>query len=183
MSEIEQEVVLVSPIKQAIDDQRFLKEAVQAAAQMSHDPRTQNGAVIVCYPLDIRHAPVVIGAANCFPPGIAVTPERTDPAVKLKYIEHAERNAVYAAARYGQPTENATMYCPWFACVDCARAIICAGIKRCVGLQKPRLITPERWQATIAEADELLKEAGIQVNLLDIEVGVEILFNGEKVTL
>ena len=165
------------------NDRAYLTEAVEAAARLSHDPRTQNGAVLVGYPLDIRYLPVVVGTANCFPPGIAVTPERLDPAVKLKYMEHAERNAIYTAAKFGQATENATLFCPWFACVDCARAIICAGIKRCVGLQKPRLITPERWRATIADADELLKEAGIQVDLLDITVGVEILFNGEKVTL
>lgn len=172
-----------SVLKQYATDMLYLKEAVEAAAAMSHDPRTQNGAVLVGYPLDIRHEPVVIGAANCFPAGIAVTPERLDPAVKLKYMEHAERNVIYAAAKFGQATENATLYCPWFACVDCARAIICSGIKRCVGLQKPRDITPERWRATIAEADELLKEAGIKVDLLDITVGVEILFNGEKITL
>jgi dCMP deaminase len=164
-------------------DVRHLRDAVISAANFSHDPRTQNGAVIVGYQLDIRHETVVIGAANCFPRGIAVTPERLDPAVKLKYMEHAERNAIYLAARYGQSTDNATMYCPWFACVDCARAIICSGIKRVVGLQKPRAITPERWRATIAEADELLHEAKIIVDLLDVEVGVEILFNGEKVTL
>lgn len=161
------------------DDVRYLHDACLAAANFSHDPRTQNGAIISF----VRPAAVVVSAANCFPPGIAVTPARLDPAVKLKYMEHAERTAIYAAALFGNSTNNATMYCPWFACVECARAIICAGIKRVVGLQKPRFITPERWRATIAEADELLKEAGIQVDLLDITVGVEILFNGEKVTL
>jgi len=161
------------------DDVKYLRDAALAAANFSHDPRTQNGAIISF----VRPVAVVVGAANCFPPGIAVTPERLDPAVKLKYMEHAERTAIYAAALLGNSTKNATMYCPWFACVECARGIICAGIQRVVGLQKPRAITPERWRATIADADELLREAGIVVDLLDVEVGVEILFNGEKVTL
>jgi deoxycytidylate deaminase len=170
------------------DDIEWLRTALAHAAAYSDDPRTQNGAVIVAqpggYPLGEPHFVV---AANCFPVGgigrIQVTDERLDPATKLTYMEHAERGAIYRAAAARVTTWGSTMYCPWFACVDCARAIICSGIKRVVGLQKPRAITPERWRATIAEADELLREAGIVVDLLDVEVGVEILFNGEKVTL
>lgn len=162
------------------DDVLYLTEAVQAAAELSHDPRTQNAALIVKIE---PHSKSNILGVNRFPHGIKVRPERLDPTVKLKYMEHAERSAIYAAARRGLSVEGGTMYCPWFACVECSRAIICAGISRVVGLRKPRLITPDRWQKTIAEADELLSEAGILTELLDVEVGVEILFDGQKIRL
>jgi dCMP deaminase len=41
---------------------------------------------------------------------------------------HAERNAVYFAARHGHATLGADMYCTHSPCVDCAQAIIQAGI-------------------------------------------------------
>jgi dCMP deaminase len=40
---------------------------------------------------------------------------------KHKWTEHAERNAIFAAARAGIPIDGCTMYLPWFPCMDCAR--------------------------------------------------------------
>lgn len=160
------------------DDIGWMRGALTWALTASNDPRTQNGALL----LSSCGTDHVLGS-NRFPAGVEVRPERLDPAVKLKYMEHAERSAIYAAARAGMRTRGSTLYCPWFACVECSRAIICAGVSRVVGLQKPRLLTPDRWQKTIAEADELLKEAGILTELLDVEVGVEILFDGQKIRL
>ena len=173
------------------DDLKYMRMALEYAAAYSDDPRTQNGAMLVPLlpglPLVRGHQwPLVLGA-NRFPEGlqasIRVTPERLDPATKLIYMEHAERNTIYKAAEYCVPTRGATLYCPWFACVDCARAIICSKIVRVVGLRKPRLLTPERWRATIEQADALLEEAHVRVDLLEDEIGVEILFNGEKVVM
>lgn len=153
-----------------------MRKALVYASKTSDDPRTQNGALLVA-----SNGTASVLGSNQFPPFVQVKPERLDPAVKLTYMEHAERSAIYAAACVGMVTIGSTLYCPWFACADCARAIICAGVVRVVGLQKPRLLTPERWQATIATADGLLKEAGIQTELLDVEVGVELLFDGQRV--
>ena len=170
-------------------DIEWMEKALQYAAANSNDPRTQNGAVIVTWGAGGHNPgePHFALAANRFPEGlrasIQVTDARLDPATKLTYMEHAERGAIYAAARDRLSTYGATMYCPWFACVDCARAIICSGIARVVGLKKPRLLTPERWRATIEQADALLAEAHVQVDLLEDEIGVEILFNGEKVVM
>ena len=41
---------------------------------------------------------------------------------------HAERNAIYAAAREGIRLEGSTIFTPGLPCPDCARAIIQAGI-------------------------------------------------------
>lgn len=51
---------------------------------------------------------------------------------KYFWVEHAERNAIYNAARVGTGINNCVIYVSHFPCVDCARAIINSGIKRVV---------------------------------------------------
>jgi len=48
------------------------------------------------------------------------------------WIEHAERNAICNAARAGTATENCTIYVEIMPCMDCARAIVQAGIRQTV---------------------------------------------------
>jgi dCMP deaminase len=94
-------------------------------------------------------------------------------------VEHAERAAIYQAARYGMKTHDATMYCPWFACSDCARAIVAAGIKRVVGL---KIGDPGKWATSIGWGDQILTEAGVEVCRIEIpKVGVTVRHNGKDV--
>jgi len=67
--------------------------------------------------------------------------------------EHAERNAIYYAARYGTALEGSEMYATHAPCETCARAIINAGIKR-VYYKIPYRKT---------EGVELLERAGLEV--------------------
>lgn len=160
----------------ALSDLDFLRVAVETAITRSGDPHTQNGAVLVA----IENGRALWArAANGLPPGVATAPERFERPLKYSFVEHAERGVIYAAARGGLKTAGSTLYCPWFACADCARAIICAGVSRVVGHVKPRLHTSERWRDTVALADQMLLEAGIQIDLLEDELGVRYLFNGE----
>lgn len=157
-------------------DAIFLREACRIAAAESTDPHTQNGAL-----LRARNGSV-IGAANQLP-AIVATSERLARPAKYMYIEHAERHVIYKAARFGLATNDATLYCPWYACADCARAIIMAGITRVVGHVKPRALTPERWLETIRVADSMFAEADVETVLLDDELDARFLFNGEFVNL
>lgn len=157
-------------------DAVFLREACRVAAVESMDPRTQNGALIRA-----RNG-VIVTAANQLPPIVATT-ERLGGQTKYSYMEHAERHVIYKAARAGIATHNATLYCPWFACADCARAIILAGVSRIVGHVKPRLLTPERWRETIARADDMFHEAGVEFLLLDEPLGVSFLFDSQLLEL
>lgn len=157
-------------------DAIFLREACRIAAAESTDPRTQNGAIIRA-----RNG-AVISAANQLPP-IVATPERLAHPAKYAYIEHAERHAIYRAARVGVATHDAVLYCPWFACADCARAIILAGITKVVGHVKPRQLTPERWAETVAIADTMFREADVELVLLDDVLDARFLFNGEFLDL
>ena len=100
---------------------------------------------------------------------------------KYSFIEHAERNAIFAACRRGECTEGGTLYCPWFACADCARAIIQAGIRLVVGHKQMFDRADGRWCESIAYGNEMLREAAVETRLYGGKIGgVTNLFNGER---
>jgi dCMP deaminase len=126
---------------------------------------------------------VAVWAANTFPPGVLRSLSRLEPPRKYKFMEHAERNAIYAAASAGICTHGATLYAPWFACPDCARGIICAGIAEVVGLASLRAATPERWERDIATAEQMLQEAGVATRWLAGTVGEKIRFDDREIAV
>ena len=93
----------------------------------SKDERTQIGAVIVG-----KDKEIVSTGYNSFPRGIKDNvKERQERPEKYFWFEHAERNAIYNAARIGVSTKGCTMYLSCgIPCSDCARGIINAGITR-----------------------------------------------------
>lgn len=163
-------------------DIKYLKMAFENAREWGTDPSTQNGAVIVEYDNLLEGDWVIGQGANHFPEGVKETKLRWERPLKYAFVEHAERNAIYAAVREGQCTEGATMYCPWYACSDCARAIIQAGIKEVVGHKKCFDLTPEHWKESIANAFLMFEEAGVVTRTIDEEMGVSIRFNGQEVS-
>lgn len=169
--------MIVRPMTEEV--RRFMNEAYQYALS-SPDPSTQNGALIV------NHGRPRIGGCNGAPKGydgfaVELTPSRLVSPVKYSYVEHAERAAIYAAASQGVPTRLATMYCPWYACIDCARAIVAAGISTVVGHWQMYMKTPERWRESVDIGIQILEEGGVRHYLADGEIGNENLqlrFNG-----
>jgi dCMP deaminase len=160
-----------------MSDTHYLREAAIWARECSHDPQTKNGAVIVCKNGEM------IGAANRFPVSVKHSQERFDRPTKYRYIEHAERAAIYEAAASGVKTHKARLYCPWFACCDCARAIIMAGIREVIGHAKCREATPERWATEVLAAEAMLMEAGVGTRLVFDTLGVTIMFDGKEMHL
>ncbi|NBT76116.1 MAG: CMP deaminase [Betaproteobacteria bacterium] len=156
-------------------DPFFLRVACNVARTQSDDPHTQNGAVLVA------ERGENVAAANTLPPDVQHRAERLERPMKYNYIEHAERNVIYTAARLGIPTKRATLYCPWFACTDCARAIIIAGIHEVVGLAYPE--AHGSWKESIERADEMLREAGIICRRITDKVGVKLLRDGKEIEL
>ena len=135
-----------------------LRHCYELAAS-SLDPSTQNAAVLLDAVGTILWA---TASVNAFPVGVACTEERWLRPAKYLYVEHAERNALYAAARRQLPTLGATMVCPWAPCADCARAIIQSGIRRLVRRENTGN-THERWAEAVAIGDQLLCGAGVQI--------------------
>ena len=113
-------------------DEYFIQIA-EVVKLKSKDIHTHIGVVIVGH----NHEIVSTGY-NSFPRGINDdVPERQERPEKYFWFEHAERNAIYNAARIGVSTLGCTMYMTCaMPCVDCARAIINAGIVRVVAGNK-----------------------------------------------
>lgn len=143
-----------------LDWARYMYDAY-LVAQASPDPSTQNGAILFT-----RHGDAIAADCNHFPKGVEYLPERWERPLKYKVIEHAERNSIYAAARSGWSTQGGTLVVPCAACSDCARGIIQAGIARLVRHQQASdrsAKSPGNWLEDILVADQMLKEAGVEI--------------------
>lgn len=131
-------------------------------ASRSKDLSSKIGSVIVGPNNEIRST-----GYNSFPKGINDNvPERYERPEKYIWTEHAERNAIYNAARVGTPTDNCSLYCYSYPCMDCARAIVQAGIKRVV-IKKNWLDDKpgyaERWGEMFKKTIQLFAEAKISL--------------------
>lgn len=164
------------------ENRAFLYEAYQYAVN-SPDPSTQNGAVIIG-----RDGRLRCGFGyNGFPVGydsyrVESTPERLERPLKYSYVEHAERAAIFRAAYVGESTRCGTMYVPWYACTECARAIVMSGISLVVGHKQMYDKTTERWKESIAIAMGILDEGGVRHYLADGNIGdphLELRFDGQ----
>ncbi len=133
----------------------------QKVARESGDCRTKIGCIIV----DENHR-ILSKGYNSFPRGVNEDiEERHLPPEKYYWIEHAERNAIYNAARNGISLLNSTMYLPWFPCTDCARAIVQSGIAKLVAIQPD--LKNERWGHEFERALHILKEGGVNIELYE----------------
>jgi len=129
----------------------------------SKDKSTQVGAVVVGPNNEIRTT-----GYNSFPKGLNDDiPERQERPIKYYYFEHAERNAIYNAARVGTPIDGCTIYLTsGLPCSDCARAIINSGIKT-VYCYKTCPSNHNKWGESQGIALEMLKECGVDVIFYD----------------
>jgi dCMP deaminase len=159
-----------------LEDIEYIRCACRYAEKHSTDPSTQNGAVLV-------GDGILVGEANHFPKGCQETAERWQRPLKYSWIEHAERNVLFKAARLGIKTEGLTLYCPFFACSDCSRAIVQCGIKEVVGLEEQWEDEElrKRWLASCEIGDQILKEGGVKFRRLPARVGVSLLRNGKQI--
>jgi len=100
-----------------------------------------------------------------FPEGVLRLDNRYEKPNRFIWLDHAERRVIYSAARYGVATEGATIYTTWFPCVECAKAISQAGIKKVMGVE------PEwenkRWN--FLEAKQILQESGVEIEFFKTE--------------
>lgn len=76
------------------------------------------------------------------------------------YVLHAEANAITKVARSANSSEGATIYITASPCIECAKLIIQAGIKRVVYSEEYR----------ITDGVDLLRRAGIEVDHVEEEI-------------
>lgn len=168
----------------------LLRRCYRHAEFYSDDLSNRNAALLI----DERNTPLAI-ECNRIPDRVEKSDERiSQRPKKYAFIEHAERGVIYKAARQGIATQGLTMVCPWFACADCARAIVCAGITKVVGHEQRMEMTSlgrdqvvdtvsNRWSVTVSDGDKILQEAGVELFYYDGLLGVVSLVNEQERSL
>jgi dCMP deaminase len=136
--------------KQLQFDRRYL-EMARVWAKNSYCKRRQVGAILV------RNKMIISDGYNGTPSGFENVCE-DESGVTKPYVLHAEANAITKVARSNNSSEGATLYVTTSPCIECAKLIIQAGIKRVVFYDKYR----------IEDGLDLLKRANIEICYLDI---------------
>lgn len=137
--------------KQEQFDRSYL-EMARVWAKNSYCTRRKVGALLV------KDRMVISDGFNGTPSGFENICE--DPATgKTKpYVLHAEANAITKVAKSGNNSQGATLYVTDAPCLECAKLIIQAGIKRVVYVI----------EYSVRDGIELLRRAGIEVCKYDM---------------
>lgn len=135
--------------KQSELDKRYIQMAT-IWSENSYCQRRKVGALIV------KDKMIISDGYNGTPSGFENVCEDENNVTK-PYVLHAEANAITKIARSNNSSDNATMYVTASPCIECAKLIIQAGIKRVVYSEHYRL----------EDGIELLKRAGIEVLYID----------------
>lgn len=152
---------------------KYMDEARDLGQRWGKDRSTKIGAII------IGEGEIRLSTGwNGFPRGINDdVEERHARPAKYAWTEHAERNAIYNAARAGISLLGGRLYVTELApCVDCARAIIQSGIKEIFIEDKPfkrESLPGKNWLDEWPMTYEMLMEAGIKVTGLNTYVNTE----------
>lgn len=131
-------------------DDKYLQMA-EVWATNSYCKRRQVGALIV------KDRMIISDGYNGTPSGFENVCEDENGVTK-PYVLHAEANAISKVAKSGNSSDGATLYVTASPCVECAKLIIQAGIKRVVYRDEYRL----------TDGIDLLKRAGIETEKVDI---------------
>jgi|2_EtaG_2_1085320.scaffolds.fasta_scaffold00016_81 dCMP deaminase len=142
------------------------------ASKKSKDKSTKLGAVIV----SPDNTVLSIGF-NGFPRGLddEIKEYHLRP-MKYSITEHAERNAIYNAARKGVRLEGSIMYLPFepTPCTDCTRGVIQAGIVEVRGTDFKFTGKGKQWDDNLAIAKEMLVHAGIKRTIVPVSSEYDI---------
>ncbi|MBO4813799.1 MAG: dCMP deaminase family protein [Muribaculaceae bacterium] len=141
--------------KTALLDARYLRMA-RIWAENSYCKRRQVGALLV------KDKMIISDGYNGTPVGFENICEDENDNTKA-YVLHAEANAITKVAQSNNSSKGATLYVTTSPCIECAKLIIQAGIKRVVFGEIYRL----------TDGVDLLKRAGIEcVCLSDNKDGI-----------
>lgn len=131
--------------KQIQFDKSYL-EMAGVWAKNSYCKRRQVGALIV------KDRMIISDGYNGTPCGFENVCEDEDGSTK-PYVLHAEANAITKVAKSGNSSDGSTLYVTAAPCLECAKLIIQAGIRRVVYHDEYR----------VTDGIDLLKRASIEV--------------------
>ena len=126
-------------------DRRYL-EMASVWARNSYCKRRQVGALLV------KDRMIISDGYNGTPSGFENQCEDANGVTK-PYVLHAEANAITKVAKSGNNSAGATLYITDSPCMECAKLIIKAGIRRVVYAEEYRL----------TDDIDLLRRAGVDV--------------------
>ena len=131
--------------KQTKKDYLYMRMA-RVWAENSYCVRRQVGALMV------KDQRIISDGYNGTPSGFENVCEDENN-VSKPYVLHAEANAISKVARSHNSSDGATLYVTASPCIECAKLIIQAGVRRVVYGELYRL----------TDGIDLLKRAGIEV--------------------
>lgn len=134
--------------KQELLDRRYLR-MTRIWAENSYCQRRKVGALIV------KDKMIISDGYNGTPAGFENVCEDADGLTK-PYVLHAEANAITKVARSNNSSDGATLYVTASPCLECAKLIIQAGVRRVVFSELYR----------ITDGVDLMRRAGIECILL-----------------
>ena len=137
--------------KQHLLDKRYLRMA-RIWSENSYCVRRKVGALVV------KDKMIISDGYNGTPSGFENVCEDANN-VTMPYVLHAEANAITKLARSNNNSDGSTLYVTASPCIECAKLIIQAGIKRVVYGEKYRL----------DDGIKLLERAQIETIYLNIE--------------
>ena len=132
-------------------DVRYMRMA-RIWAENSYCKRRRVGALIV------KDKMIISDGYNGTPSGFENVCEDENNVTK-PYVLHAEANAITKIARSGNNSDGATLYVTTSPCIECAKLIIQAGIRRVIYGEKYR----------IEDGIDLLKRANIDVEYVSVD--------------
>lgn len=133
-------------------DVRYMRMA-HIWAENSYCQRRKVGALIV------KDKMIISDGFNGTPAGFENVCEDEDGLTK-PYVLHAEANAITKIARSNNNSDGATLYVTASPCIECAKLIVQAGIKRVIYSEKYRL----------TDGIDLLERAGVEVVHIPLEI-------------
>lgn len=132
-------------VKQDLLDRRYMRMAF-IWAENSYCKRRKVGSLLV------KDKMIISDGYNGTPSGFENLCEDENDTTK-PYVLHAEANAITKVARSNNSSNGATLYVTSSPCIECAKLIIQAGIRRVVYSDAYRL----------SDGIELLKRAKIEL--------------------
>ena len=132
-------------------DVRYMRMA-RIWAENSYCKRRRVGALLV------KDKMIISDGYNGTPSGFENVCEDENNVTK-PYVLHAEANAITKIARSGNNSDGATLYVTTSPCIECAKLIIQAGIRRVIYGEKYR----------IEDGINLLKRANIDVEYVSVD--------------
>lgn len=140
-----------------LDFEALIELAARTASGSPNKIRQVGAAIVTC------DGGEPVTGFNTFPRGVADLPWRHEGDGRFVWMEHAERNAIFAAAKQGRALAGATIASTFFPCIDCARAIVQTGMA-CLISPEPAL-QDVVWGESFRRSRVILEEGGLELVL------------------